>query len=228
MINMESPKVISLNVYDKIAEKLKPLEDSQKIQVNQVEANFCAPCEDNFQRKECEGTFLAKFGIQTKPYPENPDFRVLTAPNGVIINTDAADAAFKRFESQLPTGSLTGYFTQIFTNIGNSLASNAVYNLGVILAAIIIFSFILFVMTVLIFISNSLITTFTGITLIFIALFFAFVVLIISYYEARKFGNNIEVDFTSQIEPVLKVLNCAFYSGICAGAGLKCCCPGFE
>ncbi len=171
----------------------------------------------------CPLAFVENVGIVVTV---NGDFRIFTAPNGIIINVERLNNALDQVNSQLPTGSLQGYLSQIFNNVGSNLSTNAKYILSVLLGGSIALSFVFFSMICIILMSYSIISVGVGLVLILIGILFSILVFIIVLSEASKFGTDIENGFVNEIEPVVDTLRCAALSGICCYSGISCCCPG--
>ena len=223
-------------IHSKISSSLNPIqssqtvEDSQILQPTQIEQTDCRSCGltgffgfstiCNLGFERATDIQVSRMGVT------GGEIYTITAPRGIIIDTRRVDGAIARINSQVPTGSLSGYFSSIFTNLGTSLANNAETHLGIILGSVILLTFILYVIVCIVFMANSLVSIITGITLIFIGLIFSILVFIIAFFEARQFGTNIEMDFVAQIEPTMEILRCALFSGYCCYSGTNCCCPG--
>lgn len=148
-----------------------------------------------------------------------------TAPNGITIDTQRFSNAADIFNQQLPTGSLTGYISEIFGNIGSKLSQNTKQTLGIILGTIFIIIFLFFTIICVLLMAYGLINISVGIVLILIALFICTLALIISFNEAYNLSTNLEKDLFNGINPVLNTLDCALLSGICCYTGLSCGCP---
>lgn len=174
-------------------------------------------------RTFCTLGFISNIGIDLTL---NGSVLTFTAPKGLIFDVDRINGALEQVNAQLPTGSLQGYITQVFTNIGENLSTNARYILTVLLGGSILLSFVFFTIICIILMSYSIINVGVGLVLILIGVLFSIVVFIIVLSESSKFGTNIETGFTSEIEPVLQTLTCAAFSGICCYSGISCCCSG--
>lgn len=189
-------------------------------------ATGCIPClgtSDGLTPSElCSLAFAENIGIDIAI---NEGIYVLTAPNGIILSDLRLRNAWRQFNSQLPTGSINGYFTSIFDNVGAALVSNGRTSLGIILGSIIVLIFILYTVICIVLIANSVIGPALGITLIFIGLLMSALIFMIVFYEVFKISTTIQTEFVSQIEPIFDNLGCALLSGICCYSGVSCCCP---
>jgi hypothetical protein len=148
-----------------------------------------------------------------------------TAPDGVTLSLPSLQNAINRFNQQLPTGSLKGYISSIFTNLGSSLSTNAKESLGVILGTVFLIAFVLFTIICITLIAYKVIDIAVGISLILIGLFFSLLAFLLAFSEAYNLGANFEQSFFNSINPVLETLACALVSGTCCYSGASCCCP---
>jgi hypothetical protein len=136
----------------------------------------------------------------------------------LTLDTARLANAINTAGEQLPTGSLNGYINQIFNTVGTNVSHNASTTLYITLGLIILLIFSLYAIICILLMSYSLVSIAIGVTLIFIALIFSFIVYIVCLYEINAFATNTENIVLNQSTAILDNLKCAFTSGLCCYA----------
>lgn len=181
----------------------------------------------------CTDTTLGYLGIQVAP-GTGTTYNI-TVPTGVVtIDSTRLSNAISAFGNQLPSGSLSGYISDLGSTLGNELSSNARDTFEVLLGVLILYGLLLYSILCITLMASSVIGIAIGITLIFIGLIFAAIIGIILYYDVSNFANNLYNDVSNRLQPVISNLTCALTAGICCYSGglqipfhnaVPCCCP---
>lgn len=154
----------------------------------------------------------------------NPGDLTLSFPKGFNFNPDRIEGAVQKAQSQLPTGSFSGYLDKVFFSVGSSAGEALEESFKVAVFGVVALIFIHYCILLIVLVAGKTINAGLAAVLIFAGLTVSLIGVFIILSEVSRFASRAKDVVESESAGVVDNLTCALSSGLCCYTGANCCC----